>query len=69
MSNDEIVVFLPCRAGSERVPHKNTRPFAGEENGLLGIKLMQLESVQSVASIILDSNDEVVLERGEAIRE
>ncbi len=68
MSNDEIVVFLPCRAGSERVPHKNTRPFAGDENGLLGIKLMQLESVQSVASIILDSNDDVVLERGESIR-
>lgn len=63
MSHNEITVFLPCRAGSERVPHKNTRPFAGLEDGLLGIKLRQLEQVKSVHRVILDSNDEVVLEK------
>ena len=38
-----VVVFLPCRAGSTRVPEKNTRPFAGHGGGLLGVKLDQLE--------------------------
>ena len=29
MSSERAVAFVPARAGSERVPHKNTRPFAG----------------------------------------
>lgn len=54
-------LFLPCRRGSERVPDKNTRPFAGHHGGLLGLKLDQLAGVE-VERIVLDSNDPVVLE-------
>jgi CMP-N-acetylneuraminic acid synthetase len=34
-----FTIFLPCRSGSERVPEKNTKPFAEVEGGLLTIKL------------------------------
>jgi len=60
-----IVLFLPCRAGSERVPDKNTRPFAGREGGLLSLKLDVLEQVGHLDEIILDSNDPKVLAIGE----
>ena len=30
-----LSIFLPCRAGSERVKRKNTRRFAGVGGGLL----------------------------------
>lgn len=54
-------VFLPCRKGSERVPNKNTKPFAGVKGGLLEIKLNQLLKLKSVDSIVVSSNDEIVL--------
>lgn len=60
-----IVAFLPCRAGSQRVPHKNTRPFGGEPEGLLGIKLRQLLEVPSIDEVVLSSNDPLVIEIGE----
>ena len=57
-----ITVFLPCRLGSQRVPDKNIRNFAGIEGGLLRIKLDQLCKVNSIDSIILSSNDARVLD-------
>ena len=33
-----ITAFLPCRKGSQRIPDKNVKPFAGIEGGLLKIK-------------------------------
>ncbi len=60
-----IALFLPCRAGSERVPDKNTRPFAGREGGLLALKLDVLEQVDHLDEVILDSNDPKVLAIGE----
>lgn len=57
-----ISVFLPCRAGSERIPEKNTKPFAGIENGLLGIKLQQLLNVKLIDQIIVSTNDPKVVE-------
>lgn len=57
-----LSLFVPCRRGSERVPDKNTRPFAGHAGGLLGLKLDQLEGVH-VDQVVIDSNDPVVLER------
>ena len=42
MSSDSIAVFLPVRKGSKRVENKNTKPFAGFQNGLLELKLKQL---------------------------
>ncbi len=55
-------LFLPCRAGSERVRDKNTRPFADHPQGLLGIKLDQLERTRGFDAIVVDSNDPRVLE-------
>ena len=57
-----ITVFLPCRAGSERVPEKNTRSFAGLEGGLLKIKLNQILKINLVDKIILSTNDPRVIE-------
>jgi CMP-N-acetylneuraminic acid synthetase len=67
MIND-LAIFLPCRAGSTRVRFKNTRPFAGRGDGLLGIKLDHLERLDCEGCLILDSNDPEVLEIGETRR-
>lgn len=55
------IVFLPCRKGSERVPYKNTRTFAGIKGGLLRIKLNELIKSQLIDEIIVSSNDDEVL--------
>lgn len=60
----KIIAFLPCRAGSQRVPNKNTRPFAGEAAGLLGIKLGQLLATPGIDEIVLSTNDPLVVEIG-----
>lgn len=60
----KIIVFLPCRAGSQRVPNKNTRPFAGEPGGLLGVKLRQVLATPGIDEIVLSTNDPVVIEIG-----
>jgi CMP-N-acetylneuraminic acid synthetase len=52
--------FLPCRAGSQRVKFKNTRPFAGNKNGLLGLKLEQLIDCTEIDEIIVSTNDPLV---------
>lgn len=62
----QLTAFLPCRAGSERVKNKNTRPFAGHDGGLLQVKLDTLAAVPSIHSIVLDSNDRQVLAYGHA---
>lgn len=59
---DAITAIVPCRAGSERVRHKNTRPFAGFEGGLLELKLKQLSAQKRIDKIIVSSNDPVVLD-------
>jgi CMP-N-acetylneuraminic acid synthetase len=56
------VGFIPCRSGSERVLNKNTRPFAGFAGGLLELKLLQMSQVEALDSIIVSSNDQVVLD-------
>lgn len=53
-----ITVFLPVRKGSQRVPNKNTRPFAEFDGGLLELKLKQLVEVQYINEIIVSTNDE-----------
>lgn len=63
----KISVFLPCRAGSERVPHKNTRTFAGVEGGLLKIKLQQLIACNAIDAIVLSTNDDEVIHLAEAL--
>jgi N-acylneuraminate cytidylyltransferase len=56
--NKEVSIFLPTRAGSERVANKNTRNFAGVEGGLLAIKLEQLLSLFKVKEVVLSTNDQ-----------
>ncbi len=58
----EIVAFLPCRLGSERVKAKNTRPFAGIKGGLTTIKLKQLLNCKSIDSIVVSTNDPDVMD-------
>lgn len=60
-----VTAFLPCRAGSQRVPHKNTKPFGGNPEGLLGIKLRQLLDTPELTEIVLSTNDPLVIEIGE----
>lgn len=69
MSMKPNIVFLPCRKGSQRVPNKNTRSFAGIEGGLLRIKLEQLLACKKIDKIYLSSDDEVVLNIGRAMHD
>jgi CMP-N-acetylneuraminic acid synthetase len=63
----KVSVFLPCRKGSERVPKKNIKPFAGFKNGLIAIKLDQLIQVKAISNIVLSTNDEEILEYAETL--
>ena len=59
---EKYVAFLPCRKGSERVKHKNTKPFSDVKGGLISIKLKQLLSLNELDEIFLSSNDEQILD-------
>lgn len=52
-----LSVFLPCRAGSQRVVNKNLRPFAHFKNGLFELKLEQLLSITEIDRIFVSTND------------
>lgn len=60
-----IVAFVPCRAGSNRVEHKNTRPFASCKDGLIELKLEQLSQCKEYARIVVSTDDSVVKEIAE----
>lgn len=62
LASDRVVAFLPCRRGSERVPRKNIRPFAGFKHGLIEIKLGQLLACTAIEEVVLSTNDEEILE-------
>jgi len=62
-----VTCFLPCRSGSERVPRKNLRPFAGFSRGLIEIKLRQLLQARLVDRIVLSTDDEEILEYAASI--
>lgn len=63
-----ISLFLPVRSGSERVSNKNTRCFAGIANGILELKLNQLENLPIVDEVIVSSNDNKCLEIAESYK-
>ena len=56
-----INVFLLMRAGSERVPNKNTKTFSGVQGGLCKIKLEQLIKCSLIDSIVVSTNDPEVV--------
>lgn len=56
-----VTAFLPCRAGSQRVPRKNIKPFADVPHGLIEIKLKQLFASEGVDEVVLSTNDEEIL--------
>ena len=60
--SEAVNVFLPMRAGSERVPDKNTKPFAGINGGLCRIKIEQLMKCDLIKNIFVSTNDPKVLE-------
>jgi len=62
-----IIAFVPCRSGSERVPMKNTKDFGGISGGLLKIKLTQLLKVPLINTIVLSTNDEEVIKIATAL--
>lgn len=64
-----ITAFLPCRKGSQRIPDKNIKPFAGIEGGLLKIKLDQILQSSKIDRVVLSSNDERILEYAEKLNE
>ncbi len=60
--SQKVTCFLPCRQGSERVPRKNIKPFAGYPHGLIQIKLEQLAAAQQIDEIVLSTNDLSIIE-------
>lgn len=64
-----ITAFVPCRKGSQRIPDKNVKPFAGVEGGLLQIKLDQLLQCKKINRVIVSSNDERVLNYAQGLNE
>lgn len=69
MRNDVVRCFLPCRKGSQRVPRKNIKPFAGYDNGLVQVKLKQLLSCRLVDEIVLSTNDEEILDYAAGLKQ
>lgn len=67
--SSSVIAFLPCRRGSQRVPKKNIKPFAGVPFGLVEIKLRQLLKCTSLDSIVLTTNDEEILDYAYSLHE
>ena len=62
----KVSVYLPCRAGSYRIKHKNTRRFF-KQDSLLSLKLNTLLTCSNVGEICVSTNDLVVMEQAEKI--
>lgn len=56
-----IDIFLPLRAGSERVRHKNTKKFADLNLGLFELKLKQVLKLTKVSQLVISTDDEKIL--------
>ena len=56
----EITAVIPVRAGSQRVKHKNIRPFGG--SNLLTLKIQQLKKVAGIDRIVVSSDSPKMLQ-------
>ncbi|WP_028981494.1 cytidylyltransferase domain-containing protein [Sporocytophaga myxococcoides] len=61
-TTNKVTVFLPCRAGSQRVVKKNIKDFANIKGGLTRIKIEQLLNMKSLETLIVSTDDEEVKE-------
>lgn len=61
---DELIAFLPCRAGSQRVPFKNTRQFDGDGRSLFDIKMQQLIACPHIDRIVVSTTDDAIKNAG-----
>ncbi len=52
-----VIAMVPVRAGSTRVPNKNTRPFG--DTSLLQLKLKLLNKVENIEQIVVSTDCEV----------
>lgn len=52
-----LVAFLPCRAGSQRIVNKNTKPFLTYQYGLLQLKIQQLLNSTQIDSIFISTDE------------
>jgi len=66
--SETIKCFLPCRAGSQRIPHKNIKPFAGFEFGLIEVKLKQLLSTKYLDEVVLSTDDEDIIKYAKSLK-
>ena len=57
---NKIIAMVPVRAGSTRVPNKNTRKFS--DTNLLDLKLKVLKKVQGITQIIVSTDCEIAAE-------
>ncbi|WP_372737914.1 cytidylyltransferase domain-containing protein [Neptunomonas sp.] len=64
-----VHVFLPCRKGSERVPQKNIKPFAGILHGLVELKVTQLLACSAIDEVVLSTNDEEIIKFASTIND
>ena len=60
--SEDLSIVLPMRAGSQRVPKKNTKPFAGYRYGLADLKIRQLLGVPGVSEIIVDTDEPLIVD-------
>ena len=65
MNHPVVMGLIAVRGGSERVPGKNIRPFAG--SSLLEIKCRQLLAMPELAAVVVNSDSEAMLERAESL--
>jgi CMP-N-acetylneuraminic acid synthetase len=69
MSNN-VIAMVPVRAGSTRVPNKNTRPFGG--TSLLQLKLELLKKVVGITRIVVstdcDTSADMALKEGAEVQ-
>lgn len=66
MTSEMFTAFIPCRAGSKRIPRKNTREFTPDGESLLAVKLEQLSKLTFVDEIVVSTDDPVCVEIAKA---
>tara|TARA_B100000900_G_scaffold248097_1_gene211101 strand:- start:8472 stop:9152 length:681 start_codon:yes stop_codon:yes gene_type:complete len=57
----KIKIFLPCRAGSQRIKNKNIKKFHKFKNGLFELKIEQLLKIRNCDEIVVSTNDKKII--------